>query len=122
MVFNELLEFLLIGFVGYLAIRVLLAIALTYFEYKVQQRNETIKYITSRIHEVRIEKNKEVEYWYDNDTNEFLAQGSTKEEIYQTIKARFNGHVFLCDDGVVTGPDYVPNKEPSIESLYKVIK
>ena len=122
MIFNELLEFLLIGFVGYLAIRVLLALALTYFEYKVQQRNETIKYITSRIHEVRVEKNKDVEYWYDNDTNEFLAQGRTKEEIYQIIKARFNGHVFLCDDGVVTGPDYVPIKAPSMESLYKVIK
>ena len=47
------------------------------------------------IHRVRVEKDKDIYYWYDMDNNNFLAQGSSDEEIVANLKSRFPDHMFF---------------------------
>lgn len=66
---------------------------------KRQRQLETIQYLNSIIHKVSVEKYHGIEYWFDEDTNKFLAQGKNYEEISETLKIRFPNHVFLFDEG-----------------------
>ena len=47
------------------------------------------------VHRVRVEKDRDTYYWYDMDNNKFLAQGSTDEEIVNSLKSRFSNHMFF---------------------------
>lgn len=66
---------------------------------KKQRQLETIQYLNSIIHKVSVEKYHGIEYWFDEDTNKFLAQGKDYEEISKTLKIRFPNHVFLFNEG-----------------------
>jgi len=58
------------------------------------RRNRLIQHLDRIIHRVRIEKDREIYYWYDDDNGEFLAQGSTNDEIVNNLKHRFPTHIF----------------------------
>lgn len=59
------------------------------------------------IHTVKIEKVGEMSYWFDEDTDQFLSQGKTHEEIAVGLKQRFAKHVFLIDNEyALVGPDF----------------
>jgi hypothetical protein len=47
------------------------------------------------IHRVKVEKDRDTYYWYDLDDYEFLAQGTTDEEIVNHLKSRFPDHLFF---------------------------
>ncbi len=51
--------------------------------------------------EIRLEQHNETFYAYRKDTEEFLGQGRDKEELINTIKARFKNGRFILhkDDG-----------------------
>ena len=53
------------------------------------------KHLDNIIHRVRVGKDQGVYYWYDMDDNEFLAQGSSDEEIVGNLKSRFPDHMFF---------------------------
>lgn len=53
------------------------------------------KHLDNIIHRVKIEKHREVYYWFDMDNNKFLAQGSSDEEIISALKSRFPDHMFF---------------------------
>jgi hypothetical protein len=55
---------------------------------------ELIRHLDNIIHRVRVEKDKDVYYWYDEDDGEFLAQGQTDAEIINNLKSRFPTHIF----------------------------
>ena len=55
---------------------------------------ELIRHLDNIIHRVRVEKDKDVYYWYDEDDGEFLAQGQTDSEIINNLKSRFPTHIF----------------------------
>jgi hypothetical protein len=65
---------------------------------KLQERVEILKHLKNIIHQVKIEKDNGVEYWYDQDEGTFLGQGTTKEEVINTLKSRFPEHIFLIED------------------------
>ena len=59
------------------------------------------------IHEVAVEKHGEMEYWFDKETDQFLGQGKTVEEITSHVKARFPDHIFvLPPKGVLCAPKW----------------
>lgn len=62
------------------------------------ERDELVDKLTQLIHYVNQEKHGECYYWFDKETDAFLAQGTTDEEIKQHIGTRFKGHVFVLDD------------------------
>jgi hypothetical protein len=54
-----------------------------------------IKRIKDLIHEVKVEKHGEMEYWFDSESDTFLGQGKTVEEVIEHVKKRFPDHIFL---------------------------
>jgi hypothetical protein len=53
-----------------------------------------MKHLDEIIHRVRVEKRDDVYYWYDEDNHNFLAQGTTDDEIINNLKRRFPDHIF----------------------------
>lgn len=71
-----------------------------------EQREELIDKITKIIHRIKQEKHNDMYYWFDADTDRFLAQGRTDDEIRQHLLSRFKGHIFLInDDQAMAGPE-----------------
>ena len=58
-------------------------------------RHEQLDYLKKIIHDVNVERKEGVEYWFDRETDQFLAQGQTLDEIVATLKSRFPDHIFL---------------------------
>lgn len=59
------------------------------------------------VHIVRAEEYQGIHYWWDRDSNEFLAQGKTVEEITKVIAKRFPDHYFFLNNNyVLHGPDW----------------
>jgi hypothetical protein len=58
---------------------------------KIKQLNQ----ISDLIHQVKVEKHSDMEYWFDEDDNRFLGQGKTAEDIINHVKSRFPDHIFL---------------------------
>ena len=56
-----------------------------------------LKRLDEIIHQVNIEKVKDIEYWYD-EKDKFLAQGKSLEEVIDVLKLRFPDHVFLLEN------------------------
>jgi len=72
--------------------------------------NRLHKRLNDIIHRVRVEKVETTYYWYDHDDNCFLGQGSTDEEIINSLKARFPDHIFYLPTNhfVSRGTDWKP--------------
>ena len=74
-----------------------------------------LKHLSDIIHQVKVEKIGDFNYWFDADSDQFLGQGRTVEEIIDVIKSRFPDHVFLIqgEGGVAaqTGWKFLPAEE-----------
>lgn len=81
---------------------VVVSVVRAHRQQKEEIRQSAIKYLNSIIHKVTIERYHGIEYWFDEDSNKFLAQGKTFEEISEILKSRFPDHVFLIDEGGVS--------------------
>ena len=70
------------------------------------QRDKLVDKLTKLIHRIKQEKHGDVYYWFDADTDNFLAQGRTDDEIRLHLLSRFKGHIFFIDDKrVMAGPN-----------------
>ena len=49
------------------------------------------------VHRVKVENHHDNWYWYDADSDRFLAQGATPDEVIDHVKSRFPDHVFLLE-------------------------
>lgn len=49
------------------------------------------------VHRVRVEEHHNTYYWYDADSDKFLAQGATPAELIDRLKIRFPEHIFLLE-------------------------
>jgi len=58
-------------------------------------RHEHMERLQKLIHDVNVERKEGVEYWFDKQTDQFLAQGSSLDEIVTTLKSRYPDHIFL---------------------------
>ena len=59
------------------------------------------------LHTVKEEVHNDVRYWFDEDNDQFLAQGKDIDEVKAHLKQRFKDHIFVVDDRFVfAGPDY----------------
>jgi hypothetical protein len=59
------------------------------------------------LHNVKQEQHNDVHYWFDEDNDQFLAQGKTFEEVKEHLKARFKDHIFIVGEkDVFVGPEY----------------
>ena len=59
------------------------------------------------IHVVKQEKYDDMYYWFDQDSDEFLAQGRDMDEIRKVLQQRFRNHVFVLNkDQMIHGPEF----------------
>lgn len=54
--------------------------------------------INELVHRVRVEQHYDNYYWYDADSDSFLAQGPTTTELIEQLRNRYPKHVFLLED------------------------
>ena len=64
-------------------------------ESRVEQHIEILEKFNELVHRVRVEEHNNVFYWFDDDNDEFLAQGQNIDEATERLKARFPGHIFF---------------------------
>lgn len=65
------------------------------------------KKIKEYVRVIKQEKHGENYYLFDAETDMFVAQGKTDEEIKTVLKSRFPKHVFLLNDEyMMAGPDF----------------
>lgn len=74
--------------------------------------------LTKLVHNVKPEKHADVHYWFDEETDNFLAQGRDMDEIRSHLRERFKQDVFLVGDKLLlVGPEFAPmdvsDKTPS---------
>ena len=68
---------------------------------------EVVEQISAITHIVKVEQHGDVYYWWDNESNDFIAQGKTLEEIVDVVKKRFPHHYFFLNNGfILHGPDW----------------
>lgn len=72
----------------------------------ITERDAMVTKLAKMIHQVKAEKHGDLYYWFDLETDQFLAQGRDDEEIRKHLLDRFKGHIFLLDDKkAMAGPD-----------------
>jgi len=64
-----------------------------HFEQLLEQQEEKIHII--------IEKHNDILYVYDKDTKQFMAQGSSKEDVEKVLVERFPGKRFACPESIL---------------------
>ena len=71
-----------------------------------KEKEALVKKVNEMIHRIKQEKHGDCYYWFDADSEEFLAQGRDDEEIRQHLLKRFSGHIFLLnDEKALAGPE-----------------
>jgi len=78
------------------------------------------------LHNVKQEQHNDVHYWFDEDNDQFLAQGKNFEEVKAHLKARFKDHIFIVGEkNVFVGPEYdcvtFDNEDDSTKYVAKVL-
>ena len=88
---------LLIGWIicTYIIVQITFGIVDALKDVNEELQTKLAKRLDEIVHRVRVEKDRDTYYWYDMDNNKFLAQGSTDEEIVNSLKSRFPNHMFF---------------------------
>jgi hypothetical protein len=104
---EDLLSFIVSVIFWYFVIRIGLNLLKAHLENKLEARQELVDQITKIVHYVVEERHGDVRYWFDKDTDAFLGQGVTDDEIKSHLKERFKSHIFVLPekDIAMIGPD-----------------
>lgn len=106
---TEIFSFVLWAVFGYFVCKIIMVIVTTYLQYRADSYTETVAHLYKITHEVKIEQHDDIYYWYDLHSQEFIAQGKTRDEIVDVLKARWSTHLFLIDEEeIIAGPEFIP--------------
>lgn len=112
---TEFLGFLCWTVFWYLVLQVLIRVIFGNIEKTIDEEAEKIRdKLSKMIHRINQEKHGDMYYWFDRDSDEFIAQGKTDTEIINHVKSRFPTHIFILNDEKgLRGPDWkvVPLQE-----------
>jgi hypothetical protein len=80
--------------------------------------DDIMEKLETLVHNVKTEQHADVQYWFDEETDKFFAQGKNLDEIRGHLKERFKQDVFMVNGALLlAGPDYEPmdisNKTPA---------
>ena len=71
--------------------------------------------VIKQVHMVRVEQHAGDFFWYDADSDMFIAQGHTVPDIIEVLKTVHPTKVFIFKDYVFAGPDFAPVRITSEE-------
>lgn len=120
---NIIIEFILFAcqlFFWYIVSSIFLNFLLRRSDQEAKQKIEKIiERVNEVVHRVRVEEHYNNYYWYDADSDNFLAQGSSPTELIDRLKSRFPDHIFLFEekDSVLklSAPDWKMVKLPHVD-------
>jgi hypothetical protein len=106
---EEFLNFMFYFAISYVVSTFLFSFIEGYFQEKQQMQREVMEVLESIVHIVKMEKHGDITYWFDKDSDQFLAQGETTAEIIFMLKQKFPTHLFLVNDKFLfAGPEFMP--------------
>lgn len=75
-----------------------------------QETQKQIDHAEEIVHCVREENHNGRNYWFDADSDIFLAWGETRAEIIAAIKVRWPDHIFYlnCTEEIIRAPEWIP--------------
>jgi hypothetical protein len=96
---------------GYVISSVILKLIRLFMERRHQLSDEDEaawrEYVDQIVHVVREDRVGDMRYWYDRDSETFLAQGKDHDEIVNVLKIRFPDGIFVINNNqMIMGPDY----------------
>ena len=94
----DMTEIILWAVVVWVLSQILLGFVDAFQIVKLKERVGILKQLSEIIHQVKVEERDGIKYWYDADSEAFLAQGKTIDEVIDVIKSRFPDHIFLIRD------------------------
>lgn len=105
---ETILDLVFWAIVGYAIGKFFGRIYMSYLEEKNQEYQDLIDKLNKIVHLVKVEKHGEVTYWFDAESDQFLAQGLTDEDIIEVLKKRFTKHIFILAEKqlLLSGPEF----------------
>jgi hypothetical protein len=73
-----------------------------------KQVEEQIEQETQNLTHIVIEKHNDTFFVYDKETNRFMAQGTTKDEVEEVLKQRFPEKRFACSEKILHEMGFLP--------------
>lgn len=104
---ENILDYFIYAVLIAFAIRLILGIVNAKLEHELEEQKKLIEKISKLVHVVKEEKHGEMLYWFDQDSDQFLAQGRNIDEIRTHLKHRFEKHIFLYnEEHALAGENY----------------
>lgn len=102
------INLILWGLIALIATRFILHTIVYKFQQQLHLRKENhIKKLDQIIRYVKTERHGDIDYWFDGENNQFIAQGRTREEIVLVLKSRFPEYIFLLEnEKIIAGPEF----------------
>lgn len=121
----ELIETFIITFaIVYFGTKILKSMLHSWAENKIAEIDAVKDSLSKLIHTVKPEQHGEVTYWFDADSDAFLGQGTTADEIIAHVKSRFPTHLFLLpnDDVISAKTQWQPKRYSDIDQVKNLLK
>lgn len=95
---EQLIDFALFcleALLWYWAINLAVSVWRAYKSVKAEELTEFVDKLAIIIHKVQEEKHGDHYYWFDSDSDQFLAQGANLDDMVAHLKSRFPTHIFF---------------------------
>ena len=104
---NEFFVFIGYALVAWLAYRFVVIYQMIRSVEKTKELTSAINELSKIIHTVKEETIGDIIYWFDAETDKFITQGATHDDIISTLKQHYIGHIFLINDTeMLAGPNF----------------
>ena len=121
---SEFFTFFLHFLFWYVVFTVAINIINTWAINRVDKNNMVREHLDKLIRAVKIEQHEDINYWFDAENHQFLAQGKTEDEIISVLQKRFPKNVFILDNHILlAGPDFkpIPANQIQYDKLFQKI-
>lgn len=109
---NEVLINLLQFVLVYFMIKWLFVIVENQIITKKARNQELLDRMSELVHKVKVEKYGDQYYWFDEDSDSFIVQGKSLNEIIHKIKISHKEHIFITQsDEIICAPNWHPMKK-----------
>lgn len=87
-----------------------------------QEVDELKEKLVKMIHFIKQERHGDLLYWFDAESDQFLGQGASVEEITEHVKNRFPTHIFIIQEAnkYMRGPEWKFKPMTDLESMKDV--
>jgi len=120
-VFGDLVEIACQALLIYFAIRLVLNFMNFHSDMKETSR-QVQQYLQSIVHPVNSEKHGDVIYFFEAETDKFIAQGRDDQELRDALKARWRDHIFIVGEKyVMAGPDFAMTEIKDPEAIGRML-